>query len=326
MNGRERWLAFVEVRPLDRPLFLPLVGTYAAVLAQQPASQTLADPTRLFLALRDAQRLLGYDAHLLLPEPTYLAEAAGASVAWEGDVPRVAGHPWSAGLPGRLPDGLAGRNRAGVILEVLRRVRVAEPFLAIGVAVPGPLGLAIDLCGPTLLDEVATGSAHAEDALDLAGQAVLALIRACGEVGIDLVVTLDDRFPAVAAADPHLARAAWAPLANLASFYDAKLVLVAKSADDVAADAVRLLSPWAIITEHWTPFSDPARGVRVGVGITGAALLNASIPAAVLVAPVHGDRRHRFLTTCEPVPPNVPPGRLLSVGQAVMEVEQEASG
>src|SRR3990172_11158231 len=100
-----------------RPAWVPLLGGFLGRFGA-PYQAISADRTALGNALRDAARLLGSDIHVVLPDPTLLADALGAHVDWTSHdlVPVVADAPWSAQIPSAPPAAIASSGRLGAAL------------------------------------------------------------------------------------------------------------------------------------------------------------------------------------------------------------------
>ena len=218
-----------------RPAWVPLLGGFLGRFGA-PYQAISADRTALGNALRDAARLLGSDIHVVLPDPTLLADALGAHVDWTSHdlVPIVADAPWSAQIPSAPPAAIASSGRLGAALGAYRDLRAMDPHIGLAIALTGPGLLAFQLRGEAFAAELGAQTPVAQDLLDLAGQAALQVVRAAGEVGTDLVVVLEA--PSLVARAPDVVADAWQPIANLAAFYGAPVLAVPTSAHgDVGA-------------------------------------------------------------------------------------------
>ena len=263
--GRERLRRLVRGEADARPAWLPLPAGFLGRLGGATYADLVADPTRLFNALRDAVRLLGADAAVVLPDPTLLAAAAGARLTCPDPnrLPRMADHPWAQDLPSVLPRDVASRGGLGVALETCRRLRAADPDIGVALAVAGPTILALQLRGPRFADEVAADDEASHDCLDLAGQLVLQAVRAAGEIGADLLVVLETALPGRGG---DVRADAWRPVVNLAGFYGMPVLTV----------------PITPLTDA----TDSAAGTLSEGTLRGVAEALADLPAWALVTPI----------------------------------------
>lgn len=238
--GRDRLQRVLRGDAVDRPAWLPLPGAFLGRLGGASYPEITADPGRLFGALADVVRLLGADAAVVLPDPSLLAEAVGATMAADSGnaFPNVAAHLWADALPAAPPRDVVARARLGVALETFRRLRLAAPDAGLALAVAGPGLLSSQLRGPRFIEGAAGGEATAEDCLDLAGQVVLQVVRVAGEIGGEMLIVLESMFRGEAT---RLLAEAWRPLTNLAAFYGLPVLAVpfpagGPEADDGAAN------------------------------------------------------------------------------------------
>jgi hypothetical protein len=77
MNPRQQLKALFRGKAMDRPLFVPLIGTYLSKVNQKPMQDIFYDAGLLHQGLRDAQQLLQADAVI-----TPLDEALEAEAFW----------------------------------------------------------------------------------------------------------------------------------------------------------------------------------------------------------------------------------------------------
>lgn len=222
-----------------RPLWAPMFGGFLGRVGSSYRAVS-SDRSALVNALRDAAQLAGSELHVVLPDPTLLAEAAGAQLSWSSPdaLPCVAYAPWAARIPASAPAGIAQNGRLSCALGAYRDLHTAEPNGRLAIALAGPGLLALQLRGPRFASELAEAGPDAEDLLDLAGQLALQVVRAAGGIRVDLVVVLEAS--AMVARAPGVVAEGWRPIANLATFYDAPILAVwadGGQADAVAADA-----------------------------------------------------------------------------------------
>lgn len=179
----------------SRPLFVPFVYRLTARIEQLPGEELLESPTTLAAALRNAQRLFGYDAVVSHFDLGLAAEACSE-------------------LPAGRADQIVHQGRWPVVLEATRRLvkELGERVVVMGV-LTGPL---------TLARQLGDGS------LDRAGQVVVALGRAYAECGVGSLVVAEERV--VAPEEEEAFVTTLRPLWNLAGYFQITPIVVAKGA------------------------------------------------------------------------------------------------
>lgn len=81
-SPKRLWKELFDHKALQRPLFIPLVYSYASRIGRMPVQEMLSDSTRLAKALMSAQELFGYDAVLSHYDPYLELELLGRSFEW----------------------------------------------------------------------------------------------------------------------------------------------------------------------------------------------------------------------------------------------------
>lgn len=176
MNRKQQFKALFRGRPVERPLFIPFIGTYLHKVSQKSMRDIMHDPGFLHQSLRDVQQLLSLDGIITPLDETLEAEAFGCSVHWEDEQKvRLSGE-----LSGPMPDVDAwlNRGRIPVYLEGVKRFAQVEgkelPLLA---TVTGPFMLAFLLYGETGMDKIEEINPY-----------VLRLIKGYAEAGADGII------------------------------------------------------------------------------------------------------------------------------------------
>lgn len=160
----------------DQP-FIPIVGTLAAAINQVPPQQFLSDATQLANGLQRAQRLFELDAVCVVPDPTLIAEAFGATVEWDETLGRfvTTDHVDSIGLiadPNRVPD----EGRVPIAVDAAERlITSTDEDVAVFGVVPGP---------QTTAEALLTNPAD-EDWTGVIRTAIGEVARAFGRAGVD---------------------------------------------------------------------------------------------------------------------------------------------
>ena len=220
------------------PPFIPWVCSHAAKLEQIPVQKMFTSSTLLAKALEGAQKLYGYDAVLNIFDPTLEAEACGCTIAWGGeqDLPQVVSHPLGEGMKCEALDisEIEKRGRLPVVLETTKRLAVTmgQSVALVGV-VTGPLTLASHLKGTDIVRELETSPESTNEALDLAGKAIVKICRQYCELNIDVLVVAErllTRVPAplICKITPYLR-----PIWNITRFYCAYPVILTGDCIDV---------------------------------------------------------------------------------------------
>ncbi|MBM4422494.1 MAG: hypothetical protein FJ030_03765 [Chloroflexi bacterium] len=202
-----------------RPIFMPLFFAMAAKVGGMSPQQFFSNPTKIANGLRQLQGPLQCDALCCYADQTLIAEALGARLGWEADLPQVLAPPVTI-----APTDIENRGRIPIMLEVLRRLRVVlRERVALAVALPGLLttveyiGVPTSgLDGPTLSDYLA-----------LAGGATLQAARLACEAGADLILLIEPRLPSQDSPTQFQWSAQVETLCRVARFYEALPVVLA---------------------------------------------------------------------------------------------------
>lgn len=155
MTGRQRLAAFLAGDPAGRAPVVPLCAGLAARVGGVSQREMTSSPSEWVNALSSSADLLDADAIVVGFDHTLVAEAMGAEIAWEGDVPAV------VSPPARLPEKMLAGTRLDVALETANRLFpvLGERRGAIA-AMTGPVTLATQLLGAGSLDRLGELRAH----------------------------------------------------------------------------------------------------------------------------------------------------------------------
>jgi MtaA/CmuA family methyltransferase len=200
MNARERVLATLERRPVDRVPVGPMMMDFAATTIGVPVGVFCQDADVMARANVATWERLGHDIVFLGSDNYYIAEGFGCvSEQPPDETPHLAKPPLdhiSGVYDLRVPDPLTG-GRMPVFVEATRQVRAAlGDEVAIRTPGTGPFALASYFVGTQdFLIEVGMadrelpgcdpGAIH--HALDLAADALIAFGKACFDAGADLL-------------------------------------------------------------------------------------------------------------------------------------------
>lgn len=197
MNPRQTLKAFLQGKPPERPLLLPLIFAAAANTHDVPLPTFLADPTRLANTLRRMHGSLKSDGVTAYYDSALAAEALGCKLSWETYPPAIAALSAedASALWEQDPAGIEPRGRIPAALEVVRRLRsmLGEATLVM-VGLTGPETLAAQLVG-TNWD---ANGAESEGLLAFTLATVRHLALRCCEAGADIIVVTEQETSRVA--------------------------------------------------------------------------------------------------------------------------------
>jgi hypothetical protein len=215
-----------------RPIYVPLFTSLAARVRHTTQRAMTGDAALWAAAAAQTAELFDLDAIALAADPVLCAEACGAPVAWDDDVPRLVGR--AASLAESPRDG----GRLPTLLEAARRAcatgRAQRGCIA---AITGPLTLAGQLFGP-------------QDALAEIGRAkqcVTSVLEALCEVRPDLIVLVEGAVLGAGPPQPAVRRA-YHTLKNVTGYFDIPLAvtLEAYAPGEAAAFATLPCDVWIL--------------------------------------------------------------------------------
>jgi hypothetical protein len=207
-TSRQIVRAFMAGGRSERGPLLSLAFYHAARFDGAPFEELVGDPTRLSRALLQQRQLLGGDCVSVHIDEVWFAEAAGASPAWSGELPRVEWPDVDAQTLAESVDAESGvfATLIDVVDRLCKQLRREAPVL---VALPGPLLLA---------SRIGASGASAPERL---GAMLRDLVERCCRAGAELVLLRE-------AGDTAIERisAASAPIFNTVRYYNATPILL----------------------------------------------------------------------------------------------------
>ena len=239
-NVRERGVSRVrEQRLRQGGLFVPLVFSFAASLEGMSPEDFLASPTKVANGLRTVFASFGVDGVAGWCDNTAPADTLSCTLDWCTYPPVVVEAPSPEGMPGLDSIGVEGAT--GVAAEVVRRLGALLPDTVLVGTMPGPVTLARQMAAPGR-----GGSPPVQD-LDLlrvAATACLALGKALGEAGLDVLLVHEERLlvPGDDLPSGDVARL-YSSIWNTARFYGLAAMLALGGGDANVADTGRGGSP-----------------------------------------------------------------------------------
>ena len=193
MNGRERVLAMLDGRPVDRLPVMPITMMYAAEVAGVKYGAYARDHRVLVDAQLETAGRFGFDHVSAISDPAREASDLGAAVAWFDDQPPAIDESRAlladkARLGTLAPPDLSrGRMRDRLDAVRLLRARAGEA-LAVEGWVEGPCAMAADLRGlNTLMIDLADDPDFVTRLFAFVTDMEIAFARAQLDAGADLI-------------------------------------------------------------------------------------------------------------------------------------------
>jgi uroporphyrinogen-III decarboxylase len=196
MKSKELFQALFKKHKLPRPLYIPLISSFAAKLRQISIQEMFSSPTIYANTLRDAYRLFGFDVLVTSFDPSLEAEALGCKIEWkqEDQPPQVVSHPLAEG--NKLIDleqKWEERGRLPIVLEVTKRLTMLlSKEIAIVGAITGPFTLARHLQGEVFFGELGEDTPYGHELLEFANQCCLRLAKLYAELRVDGIIIMEN--------------------------------------------------------------------------------------------------------------------------------------
>ena len=193
MTGRERVRRAIACEPTDRIAWVPFVGCHAGSLLGVSAREFLRDDEKIVAGVQKAIDLYQPDGVPVVFDLQVEAEALGCEIAWSDDnPPMVSGHPLQSdvkledlGIPS-LSDG-----RIGVCLSATRRLRAANPDVALYGLITGPFTLALHLLGTNIFLEMTDDPTGVGRLMEYASRVAKTMAEAYIDAGADVIALVD---------------------------------------------------------------------------------------------------------------------------------------
>lgn len=193
MTGRERVRRAIACEPTDRIPWVPFVGCHAGSLLGVSAGEFLRDEEKIVAGVQKAIDLYQPDGVPVVFDLQVEAEALGCEIAWSDDnPPMVAGHP----LQGDVKlDGLdvpsRSDGRIGACLSATRRLREANPDVALYGLVTGPFTLALHLLGTNIFLEMTDDPTGVGRLMEYTSRVARTMADAYIDAGADVIALVD---------------------------------------------------------------------------------------------------------------------------------------
>lgn len=280
-----------------------MIFSFGAKMVEAPLDEYLQDPTKISNALRMAQGFFNLEGLITYADPTMMAEAAGCET--QGD------YPYSVNPLGKVPDdldrrmaALPGTGRAAVAVEVIKRLNILLPDCILAARITGPVTLARELigCEPAELIE------H-PDLLNQTAKGALAMVKAIGDVGIDILFVREEALPEVTPQTEKILKRCYSALWNTAKFYQIVPLLELEILSPVETPILSSIVDGLVIPSEIPPHT---RGGRRKLCLSLPVPLLEEEPAKIRAylekhetLPGNDAKKIFLLTTSEEIPENI---------------------
>jgi len=194
VTGRERIHKAMLLEETDRTPWVPFVGCHGAALLGLSAEEYLKSADRVVEGVQKALDTYTPDGVCVMFDLQIEAEVLGCTLAWAAEnPPAVAGHVLADGEQTlenlRVPGPEAGR--IGLSLEAARRLREANPDVALYGLITGPFTLALHLQGTDIFMKMYDDEDYVHRLMAFCGQVSEAMAGYYLDAGCDVVAVVD---------------------------------------------------------------------------------------------------------------------------------------
>jgi MtaA/CmuA family methyltransferase len=202
MTGKELVLAAIRCEAVEREPWVPFVGCHAARLLDISAEEYLKSEANIVAGVQKGIDLYKPDGVPVVFDLQIEAEILGCSMMWSPDnPPAVASHPLADGatldqltIPG--PE----EGRLKIALAATRRLREANPDIALYGLITGPFTLALHLQGTDIFLQMFDDPDRVQQLVDFCRRVGRAMADAYLDAGVDVVAVVD---PMTSQIGPH---------------------------------------------------------------------------------------------------------------------------
>ncbi len=193
MNSRERLVAALQCREVDRTPWVPFVGCHAATLLGLDADAYLRSEEHLVAGVQAAIDRYQPDGIPVLFDLQLEAETFGCQLSWgTKNPPSVTSHPLTNGTPlDQLSVPTPRCGRIGAALSAAARLRQAHPELGLYGLITGPFTLALHLLGTDIFMKMFDQAEYVHRVLAFCRETGIAMARYYLEAGCDVVAIVD---------------------------------------------------------------------------------------------------------------------------------------
>ncbi len=193
MTGKERVLAAMKLQQVDRIPWVPFVGVHGGKLLGISASEFLKSADKMVEGVQAAIKRYQPDGIPVVFDLQLEAETFGCALNWSDDTPpAVTSHPLSNGVSLdklAIPGKEAGR--IPLVLDATRRLRKANPDIALYGLITGPFTLALHLMGTDIFMKMFDAPEAITAAMEFCSDVCKKMSEYFIEAGCDIVAVVD---------------------------------------------------------------------------------------------------------------------------------------
>jgi uroporphyrinogen decarboxylase len=193
MTGKERILAAIECREVDRTPWVPFVGVHGGKLLDVPADDYLRSVEHVVAGINKAVERYKPDGVPVVFDLQIEAEVFGCELNWTKDCPpAVITHPLEQGMAlTDIPIPGPGDGRVPQAIEATRKLRATHPELAIYGLITGPFTLALHLLGTNIFMEMFDAPKKVRELLAFCSEVGKRMSEYYIDAGADVVAVVD---------------------------------------------------------------------------------------------------------------------------------------
>ena len=193
MKSKERVLAALRCKKTDRIPWVPFVGCHAGALIGVTAQEYLKSEDLMVKGLQAAIERYHPDGIPVSFDLQIEAEAMGCALVWaEQNPPSVSGHILNQGKTlDQLPPLDLKAGRIPLVMNTTRRLRKANPDLALYGLITGPFTLALHLLGTDIFMKMFDDPDAVKRLMEYCRDCAIAMAEAFIEAGSDVVAVVD---------------------------------------------------------------------------------------------------------------------------------------
>lgn len=195
MTGKERVLKAIACKKVDRTPWVPFVGCHGGSLLGMSAEEYLQSTENIVKGVQAGIDRYKPDGVPVVFDLQVEAETFGCDLKWaEDNPPSVVTHPLSSMGKQHLTDlNVPGREdgRIGMCLEAAKRLRAANPDVALYGLITGPFTLALHLLGTEIFMLMFEDPEAVEEVMAFSRDVARAMAGYYVEAGCDIIAVVD---------------------------------------------------------------------------------------------------------------------------------------
>ena len=193
MTGKERIRKAMHCEETDRTPWAPFVGCHAAALVGATATEFFQSEDLMFKGMQEAIKRYRPDGIPVTFDLQIEAETLGCELTWaDENPPAVSGHALSNGTTLKdlkIPAKTDGR--IPLVLSVARRLREANPDIALYGLITGPFTLALHLLGTDIFMKMFDAPEEVRNVMAFCRDVCIAMTDYYAETGCDIIAVVD---------------------------------------------------------------------------------------------------------------------------------------